>query len=205
MSDEPTRDDQTKSTNSEKARDDVSKMGDEAVPDDHAKVGGGEAVPEDEAKTGDREVRSDNQTNTGGSESTLVNKPNAASPTATYAPTEHSKPVEERLGELRRDLLADRRHRRLLVANAVMAVFGVTVICGEVTALATGLIQHQRVTVAILFAVSSAAALGGVFLALARFADAAGQTDKERFWCRTLLGTAALLAVVGAFVAAWPK
>jgi hypothetical protein len=133
-----------------------------------------------------------------------VNKPKAPSPTAKYAPTEHSKTIWERLGELRSDLVSERYYRRRLTASSVATVVGILAIGGEISAIATGLVADRRLAVAIVFAASSAASLGGIFVALGRPLRIVNTGELVSRWCLGLLASAIALAVAGAFLAAWP-
>jgi hypothetical protein len=138
-------------------------------------------------------------------EPAAINKPKGPSPTAEYAPTEHSKSVEERLGQLRSDLRIERDRHRRLVANVVAAILGIVVIGGEISAVATGLIAHREHAVAIVFAISSGCALGGILLAFARINGGNKGGALVGRWCFGLHGLAVLLGVAGAFIAAWPR
>jgi hypothetical protein len=133
-----------------------------------------------------------------------VNKPNGPSSTASYAPTEHSKSVEDRLGELHRDLLAQREYRRRIVVSATAAILGMLLIAGEISMIAAEVVAGKPETVAVLFAISSAAALLGVAIALVRLTRADAQGPLVGWWCFTSLMAALLVSLVGAYVAAWP-
>jgi cytochrome bd-type quinol oxidase subunit 2 len=133
-----------------------------------------------------------------------VNKPLGPSPTANQESTVNTKDLDERLGELRSDLLSQRQNHRRVVVNAIAAMLALVAIGGEVSAIATGLVAHRKDAVAVLFAISAAAALVGTVLAVIHV----NAEDKQRplvdAWCMTALTLAASTAVGGAFVAAWP-
>src|SRR4051812_18994025 len=113
-----------------------------------------------------------------------IPKPKGPSDTAGQAPTPHSKSVEERLGELRNDLVAQRRRRRLIRANVAVIALGVLVMAAEISALATGIIEHRATLAAIAFAISAALAFVAGILALNRLAKAPDAGDLLTAWCR---------------------
>src|SRR3712207_1901973 len=86
-----------------------------------------------------------------------LSKPRGRSETADYSPTEHSKSVEQRLGELRQELVSERHKRRLVRANLAVVGLAVLVLAAELTVLATRLIDERVCETAVLFAGSAGA------------------------------------------------
>ena len=134
----------------------------------------------------------------------LRNKPKGPSERATCAPTEHSRSVEERLGELGTDLVAERWRRRLIHASLTAVSLTVLSVAAEITALGTGLVEQRATQTAILFAASAGLALPGAAAALIRLTRLSEDRQLLSTRCLVMIELAAVLGVVGAFVTAWP-
>jgi hypothetical protein len=133
------------------------------------------------------------------------NKPHSTTPEVIEGARAKARNLETQLGELRAEMRDERHRRRLVRANALALVFAFLLTAGEVVVLALGILERREDVTAVLFACSCLFALLASIAALRRLGRLPNEGVLVSRCCIVGLACAAVLALVGAFVASWPS